>query len=246
MKKLLVFLLLVPFLGFSQTITSGRYIVTSGSTDTIANDAAIVMVNPSSIIASHVMTLPLNPSDFQVVKIFFGGTITNGNPVVSSLSVVAGQGQTILQGSPISTAYSGDYLVYTWIVSTQQWRKTSGVMQATLKGFISYSNMVYNSTPSVILSSPIVLSTTNNTRVNYTVSVSSSVSVGQAIAYLQISSDGTIWKTICQAGETSVALLNTKYYNLQGEVPIGYYRRILTSTSGGASMVYICGQEITY
>lgn len=115
----------------------------------------------------------------------------------------------------------------------------------------------YNNAPTVSLNTSNQLSTTNKTRVSYTVSITTALSLlnlnaaGQA--FLEISPNGTTWTTINSAGISrtlgvaiSVGLNETAYYNIQGEVPTGWYRRIRTTTSGGASVAFVSGQEVQY
>ncbi len=87
------------------------------------------------------------------------------------------------------------------------------------------------------------VSTTKWTMVSYTVAVASVITVGQGIAYIDISPDNATWTNITSAGETSVGLLNTKNYNIAATVPPGYYARIRTVVTGGATVSYVGGQD---
>lgn len=115
-----------------------------------------------------------------------------------------------------------------------------------LSAYVRKSTLVYVNNPARTLNTSFRPSTTNGTRCSYTVAISSAVSVGQAIAYLEISADNSTWTTINSAGETSVALLNTKYYNLQGEIPANWYCRIRTALTLGGTLTFVSGQEVTY
>jgi len=113
----------------------------------------------------------------------------------------------------------------------------------------------YNNAPSRSLNSSVQISTTKRSRVSYTVSVTTALSLinlasaGQV--FLEISANNSTWVTINSAGLTKsvglgLALNETQYYNVQGEVPTGYYMRLRTTSSGGGSLTFVSGQEVQY
>ncbi len=119
------------------------------------------------------------------------------------------------------------------------------------------SEPTYNNAPGLTLNSSSIISTTKKTRVSYTVSITTALNLlnltGGGQAFLEISANGTSWTTINSAGVSrtltigvAVGVGETAYYNIQGEVPKGYYRRIRTTTSGGASVAFVSGQEVQY
>lgn len=121
-----------------------------------------------------------------------------------------------------------------------------GITYNAATGEVSQTTPTYNNAPARALNTSYKPSTVRPTRVSYTVSVASVVSVGQAIAYLEISVDGTNWTIVNSAGETSVGLLNTKYYNLQAEVPANYFFRIRSAVTLGGQVTFMSGQEVLY
>ena len=73
----------------------GRQIISTGVATTMNDGVETLIVNPSSVLATHTITLPPNPLRGQKLYILFGGTITSG-PVVTTLSIIGNAGQTIL------------------------------------------------------------------------------------------------------------------------------------------------------
>jgi len=115
----------------------------------------------------------------------------------------------------------------------------------------------YNNAPGRSLNSSVQISTTKRTRVSYTISLTTALSLLNASAagqvFLEISANNSTWTTINSAGISrslsiviAVGLNETAYYNVQGEVPTGYYVRLRTVTSGGATMAFVSGQEVQY
>lgn len=92
---------------------------------------------------------------------------------------------------------------------------------------------------------------------SYTVSIVTGVSLinlnSTGAVYLEISQDNSTWVTINSAGVTrtlsvaiSVGLNETTQFNVQGVVPAGWYCRLRTVVSGGATATYTSGQETMY
>lgn len=176
-------------------------------------------------------TIPIQYNPTQGTGIIISGsypnqTITNSAP---------DQTVTISQGSGINV--TGTYPSFT-IAST-----------ATAPSF--------NNAPARTLNSSYQISTTRNTRVSYTVSIVTALSLlnlnSSGIAYLEISANNSTWVTVNSAGITraisiaiSLGLNETSQYNLQCEVPSGYWARIRTVTTGGATVSFTSGQETQY
>jgi hypothetical protein len=93
---------------------------TSGTTVTVTGGNYILKINPSSTLASVTVTLPASPSDMDIVKIEFGGTLTSGI-IVTALTISPNSGQTILDNTPPSSALADDYLEYQYDSSLSKW-----------------------------------------------------------------------------------------------------------------------------
>jgi hypothetical protein len=102
---------------------SNQLITTAGAT-TIGDNIITVYVDPPSVLASATITLPANPVDGQMIRFMFGGTITAGNPVVTSLSIIANTGQTMLSSSAPS-ATSNDLAIYQYRAANTKWYRAN-------------------------------------------------------------------------------------------------------------------------
>lgn len=182
--------------------------------------------NPSSFLTSASITGKVNVSDTAAMlspyaKLFQLALKVNLSDTASMLSPYAKLFQlaTKVNISDTATMLSG-YL-----------RKTTNIPS-------------FNNAATLTIGTGKQISTTRTTLVTYTISVASVVSIGQAIGFLEVSPDNVNWTTINSAGETSVALLNTKYYNLQGSVQAGYYVRIRSAVTLGGVVAFVSGQEM--
>jgi len=139
-------------------------------------------------------------------------------------------------------------------------------ISALLNGGINYNNSTgefsqtpatYNNSPGRALTTSFRPSTVRPTRVSYTISIATTLSLlnlnSSGAVALQISPDNSTWTTINSAGinrtlaiSISVGLNDTSLLNVAGEIPTGYYCRLLPTTSGGATITFSSGQEVTY
>jgi len=86
---------------------------TSGSTLTVTNGNNYVYVNPATVQAALTITLPTTWHNSNDLYIVFGGTVTSGNPVITSFSVTAGSGQTKVEAvTPSGTFNAGEVIRY--------------------------------------------------------------------------------------------------------------------------------------
>lgn len=111
------------FVGFKNNYAENSQTITSGASTTITDGNTIVYINPSSVLASHTITMPPTPQDKQFVKFFYGGTISAGSPVVTTLSIVANTGQTLYQSITPNMANGADEMEYRYETSTTSWRR---------------------------------------------------------------------------------------------------------------------------
>ena len=88
--------------------------VTSGSTVTQASGYNVIYVNPSAVLPTLTITTATTFHASNKLTIVFGGSIASGNPVVNSISIVAGSGLTLVQAvNPNgNTMYSGETIEY--------------------------------------------------------------------------------------------------------------------------------------
>lgn len=110
---------------FKDTTAAGggsfsRQVITTGSSGTVSGGNYIVTFNPSSTLASYSLTLPASPSDMNVVEIEFGGTLTSGS-IVTTLTILANSGQTIIDNTPPASATADNYLKYRYRTASAQW-----------------------------------------------------------------------------------------------------------------------------
>lgn len=132
-----------------------------------------------------------------------------------------------------------------------------GVTYNSSTGEVSQTPATYNNSPGRALTTSFRPSTVRPTRVSYTISIATTLSLlnlnSSGTVALQISPDNSTWTTINSAGITrtlavsiSVGLNDTSLLNVAGEIPTGYYCRLLPTTSGGATITFSSGQEVTY
>lgn len=106
--------------GGGSTLT--RQNITSGTSATVTGGNYWVWFNPSSAISTYTLTLPASPSDQDVVKVTFGGSITSGN-IINTLTISPNSGQIILDmsGGGPGSVLAGYTIVYSYISSTSTW-----------------------------------------------------------------------------------------------------------------------------
>jgi hypothetical protein len=93
---------------------------TSGSAVTINNLANVLYVDPSSTQSSLTIMLPAVPHNSNTVWVHFGGSMASGT-VVTTLTLSANSGQTLVQPSAPTTATAGQSIAYRWRAATAQW-----------------------------------------------------------------------------------------------------------------------------
>ena len=197
-------------------------------------------------------------------------TALNGKQTTLSLTTT-GTGASTLIGNTLNIPLSTSYTAGTGIsivggiinnTSPDQTVNLTGSNGITTSG--TYPNFTvqqtaptYNNAPARALTTSFRPSTTRPTRVSYTVSIATTLSLlnlnSSGTVALQISPDNSTWTTINSAGVTktlavsiSVGLNDTSLLNVAGEIPSGYYCRLLPTTSGGSTVTFSSGQEIIY
>lgn len=106
--------------GGGSTLT--RQVITSGTSGTVTGGNYLVTFDPASAISAYTLMMPASPSDLQTVEIDAGGTITSGI-VISTFTLVANSGQTLLQASTPNGIVAAGSFVGKWRyrTSTSQW-----------------------------------------------------------------------------------------------------------------------------
>ncbi len=214
----------------TQTSQSGKFLSTNGTIPSWQTALA------SEVDGSITNEIELPTQAGQAGKVL--GT-NGGSPLWTTPT-----NQTITLSGDVSG--SGATSITTTLANSGITPGTYNTVTVDAKGRVTSGNIAVPAQVSRSLNSSYQVSTTQPSRVSYTVSVSSAISIGAAQAFLEISINNVTWVTVGGAGESSVALLNTKLYNLQCEVPLGYYVRIRTNVTGGGAVAYSYGQETTY
>jgi len=87
--------------------------VTTGTSATLADTTTMFVINPASAIVSYTATLPANPFNGKVVTFSFGGTITaTATNVVTTLTISANVGHSIVGTGAIGTVTTDDHVTY--------------------------------------------------------------------------------------------------------------------------------------
>lgn len=104
------------------TVTNTTFqTITTGTTTTVTNGKTRILVNPASLLATHTITMPSTPADQDLAEFYFGGTITSGNTVVTTLAFAPNSGQSIMQNITPNTAKGADVFVYQYITAITAW-----------------------------------------------------------------------------------------------------------------------------
>jgi hypothetical protein len=96
---------------------------TSGS-QTLSSTNRILVFNPSALIASYTVTTPASPADqskFVILGSGLGGSIANGSAVVTSFTLAANSGQSLIYSSAPTTILSGTRIEGTWDPTLNAW-----------------------------------------------------------------------------------------------------------------------------
>ncbi len=90
---------------------------TTGASLTVADQTQILIINPEAILP--VLNITLNQiNDLKRLDIVFGGTITVGQEVVSTLTITAPVGTKLMQLQALTKAFSGNTLSFIYNTKT--------------------------------------------------------------------------------------------------------------------------------
>lgn len=212
-------------------ISSLSTVATSGSYNDLSNKPTIpaAQVNSDWSAVSGVSQILNKP------------TIPSALTAGSNISIVANSINNTSPDQVVSLTPSGYYV-----------KSVTG----TYPNFTIVSNPItINNTPTITNTTSGIVSSTYNSRVKYTFSLSTSLTLvnlaSSAEVYLEISPNGSTWTRV-DGGKLSktvtVGLVATDaiFYNVSAEVPATYYRRIVAVVSGGGVVTYMYGQEVNY
>lgn len=97
-------------------------VVNADQTTSFTASVGYNRLNPPTLLSTATITMPASPLAGDEVTLDFGGTITAGNTVVTSLTVAPNSGQTITGAFTLLQARGNDVAVYRAINSTT-WRR---------------------------------------------------------------------------------------------------------------------------
>lgn len=97
-------------------------ITATSGTQTVNDSTGIVYVNPASLAVSMTLKMPANPQDQDIISFQFGGTITGSSAVITTLTMSANTGQTLV-GTGLSAAAAGSSTSYQYRKSNTTWYK---------------------------------------------------------------------------------------------------------------------------
>lgn len=96
------------FIGRDSVLT-----ITSGTSSTVTNGYNIVRFNPASVMATYSLTLPTTyHTSNKILLVFDADAITDGSPVITNLTIIAGSGRTLRQRVIPITADAGETISY--------------------------------------------------------------------------------------------------------------------------------------
>ncbi len=96
----------------TQIVFAGKQTINSSTSSIVNNNVYNVFFNPATVMAAHTINLTADAIDGTEINIFFGGLISAGSPVVTSLTIQGLAGHTIYQALTPTTANGGDVLTY--------------------------------------------------------------------------------------------------------------------------------------
>lgn len=224
--------------GDTKDLSANRSWMISTDTNSLSNRINTKFNSPTGTTSQYIRgdgSLATLPTGGTVTSVGLSSTDLNvsGSPVTNSGTITAN-----LTNTGISSG------TYRSVTVDAKGRATSGT-NPTISSATRSLNTSYQ------------VSTTLNARVSYTVSLGTAVNLlnlnSAAQVYLEISPNNSTWTTVNAAGKTqtlsvaiTLGITETNLYNLQCEVPAGYWVRLRSSVSGGGTASYNSGQETTY
>lgn len=106
---------------YGEVVGAPEQKITSGTSATINDNVALVVVDLASVAATFTLKMPESPVDGDIVNVLFGGTIDAGDDVVTALTVSANTGQSVYGTAVTNPVTGGTALAYRYIGSSKTW-----------------------------------------------------------------------------------------------------------------------------
>lgn len=230
-----------------------------GITDGLTSSAAAAAYKPIGYVPgwSEITGKPTTISGYGITDAF---TKTQADLLYKPIGYTPSSSEinTALGYTPYNGATNPNNYITSANIRTQiSALANGGITYNSSTGAISQTTPAYNNAPGRLLNTSFQPSTVRPTRVSYTVSIATTLSLlnlnSSGSVALQISSDNSNWVTINSAGisrtlavSVSVGLNDTSMLNVAGEIPAAWYCRLVSTTAGGGTVAFTSGQEITY
>lgn len=244
------------------TLFNGTFSALTGKPTTLSGygiiDAYPLTGNPSGFLTNYIETDPTVPAysksltAFSVIKSSTDPLYKTIGYTPSSSEITAALGITPINQAGARTAIS---LTTAGTSGNSTYDNSTGILNIPN---YSGTNRSFNNNVSRTLNSNYTISTTRDSNVNYSISLSvtNPLLAGSSVAsaFLEYSTDGgTNWITVSQVVNSSsvalavtIALTQPNTFILSGNIPANALVRIRTTTSGSASATYSRGQEMYY
>lgn len=250
---------------FATVATSGAYGDLSGkpsipaaqvNSDWNSSSGLSQILNKPTLFSGVYSDLTGKPS-LAIVATSGSYTDLTNKPSIPSAQVT----QTMIAGVNMSVTTGANTFTFTNTAPDQNVTITAGTSMSVTSAYPAFTvaaqTRTFNSNPARALSTTgtnntFVISSTNDTRVNYTInfSVSLVLTTSNGVVSLDYSIDGGAnWisvSSVSQAYLVSITLTTNGDTNLSGEIPAGARVRIYRSTATNCTVALTKQQEVTY
>lgn len=242
----------VPAQSFSSITGKPTTLIGYGVTDLVALTSGSYS-NPSWITAlgwSKISSAPTTLSGYGITDAY----PLSGNPsaFLTSYTETDPQFNTKLATKTTDNLTEGSNQYFTITRARTSVSAGTGVNYNNSTGVISLPARTMSITTRA-LNTGIQLSTTNDLNVNYSVNISVTstlIGTNTGTVFLETSPNNSTWTTVSQSGMSLAGVASTvaNTQTIGGFVPLGYYIRIRTISTGANTAVftYQIGQENTY
>lgn len=95
--------------------------ISLGATATASNYENNLVIDPAAVLPSLTTTLCPTPYDNQTTNIYFGGTVTEGNTVVTLFTLLPNAGHTLSTAITNQTMVSGECITLRYVAASLKW-----------------------------------------------------------------------------------------------------------------------------